>query len=350
MYLHVLLLELFSTLLLLIILLYLFWAGRRESINKQEGWNYILLGFFLVFVGTLLDFGDNFPELNSYFILGKISHKPFFELFERFFGYFLGFFLLAIGLKKWMPTIIKLKELQRELEKSHEELERKIRERTENLLSEIAHRKRVEEKLLASLEERNILLREVHHRVKNNLQIVLSLIGMRLRTIKSASSRAILEDLHQRIMAISLIHESLYKSESITSIDAGIYIENLLNNLYMFYGKDVRIHSEISNTLLSIDIATSVGIILSELVVNALKHAFPHGHGGNIYVHFKDTDDCILLEVWDDGVGLRDKGKDEKLGLKLIGMFLEHLKGSMEMEGGKGTRFKIRIPKVYDIK
>lgn len=299
----------------------------------------MLLGFFLVFIGMLVDLSDNFPDLGKYFILGKTLYQ---SIFERFFGYLLGFFFIAVGLKKWMPTVVKLKEFQRELEK-------KVRERTDHLLSEIAQRKSIEERLRASLEERNILLKEVHHRVKNNLQIVLSLIGMRLRTVKNTTSRAVLEDLQQRIMAISMIHESLYRSENITSIYTGSYIRNLLYNLHMSYGGDISIHHDIDNVSLSIDIAIPIGIILSELILNALKHAFPHRNGGNIYVSFKDLGTEIFLEVRDDGVGFKGKVRGEKLGLKLIGMLLEQFNGSMQMEEKKGACFKIRIPKVYNV-
>lgn len=137
-------LEIFRALIVGGIFIYLWIVGRKEGIHQQEGWLYILVGFATILFGMLIDITDNFPNLNRYIIIGDTEYQA---ILEKIFGYLLGFFLLAIGFWKWMPTVIMLKETQRELNKSHTLLELKVKERTASLESENYDRKQLEEEL-----------------------------------------------------------------------------------------------------------------------------------------------------------------------------------------------------------
>jgi len=215
---------------------------------------------------------------------------------------------------------------------------------------DITHRKQFEAQLRASLEEKEVLLKEIHHRVKNNLQIISSLLSLQAADLKDANLLAQYQDSQDRIRSMALIHERLYRSSDLAHIDFGNYLQDLTSSLVQTYRQQARgITLQISTApvLLDIDTAVPCGLIVNELVSNALKHAFCDGQGGVIAVELRaDPDDRLSLTVKDDGVGFPedlDYRKTASLGLQLVNSLAHQLGGTVELRGGVGTEFAIHF-------
>ncbi|MGB8647391.1 MAG: histidine kinase dimerization/phosphoacceptor domain -containing protein [Anaerolineae bacterium] len=205
-----------------------------------------------------------------------------------------------------------------------------------------------EDQLEAGVREKEVLLQEIHHRVKNNMQIIASLLNLQLGTLTDPVARATLRDSQTRIRAMALVHEKLYRSTDLSRIDLETYIRSLTASLYHTYAPNLR---QIEMTLalqpigLGIDRAIPCGLILNELVTNALKHAFPNGQPGNIQVELTATPDGrVRLAVSDNGVGLPDGLDIEKLdslGLQLVDTLTAQIGGQLEISRAAGARFTI---------
>jgi PAS domain S-box-containing protein len=219
-------------------------------------------------------------------------------------------------------------------------------------LLDITEAKRAEERLSAALAEKVVLLQEVHHRVKNNLQIICSLLDLQSESIAEKRSRSCFRECQDRIRSMALIHAKLYESEDLASIDFGEYIKELSMKLFDSYMVDsgrISLKVVAEGVSMGIDRAIPWGLIVNELVSNALKHAFPDNRSGEISIRiYLDEDDWITLIVADSGIGM-PPGLDFKntgtLGLQLVNMLTLQLKGQISMEGTKGTAFKIRSRK-----
>lgn len=205
--------------------------------------------------------------------------------------------------------------------------------------------------LAASLKEREVLLQEMHHRVKNNLQVIASLINMQTRQLSDASARAALEECRARVYAIALIHEKLYQSRDYARIPFSEYARSLAEGVVHAAGVSpgrVRLTMNIETLALAVDKAIPCGLILNELITNALKHAFPNERHGSIEVEFrKASPGELVLLVADDGVGLPDDFTVEKshsLGLELVRTLVEQLEGRLEIARGKGATFSVIFP------
>ena len=218
-------------------------------------------------------------------------------------------------------------------------------------LIDITERKRAEEKIRASLVEKEILLKEVHHRVKNNMQIVSSLLELQSDSIPDERSRACLRESQDRIRSMALIHESLYQSKNFASIDLGEYISDLsqyLFNSYAVESERVSLNVDAGNIYIDINRAVPCGLIINELISNSLKHGFPDGRSGEISVRVSSEGGRITLEVADTGIGMPaglDTRNTETLGLQLVNLLAKQLSGSISFDGGqKGTVAVISFP------
>ena len=209
---------------------------------------------------------------------------------------------------------------------------------------DITKQKKNESLLESSLTEKEILLREIHHRVKNNLQIISSLIVLQEQYIKDEKILQIFKDFQSRIKVMALIHQALYNSENLNKISLSKYIENLIDNLLKAYSADskqIKLQLNIENIDFNLDKAIACGLIINELVSNSLKHAFSKDDNGKIIVTLKKTkNNSILLEVYDNGIGFPkdvDYKDSDKLGLKLISTITKQMDGKIFIEKKHGT-------------
>jgi two-component sensor histidine kinase len=198
-----------------------------------------------------------------------------------------------------------------------------------------------------SLEEKEVLLSEIHHRVKNNMQIISSLLRLQGRSIKDESYLQIFKDSQDRIRSMALIHEKLCQSENLAKIDIDNYIRDLAKNLYRNYAMTdkIKLTLEIEDVLLSMNYAIPCGLIINELVSNSLKYAFPEGKEGEITIALHCLENQVDLVVKDNGIGLPedlDFRNTESLGLQLIRLLAEdQLDGKIELSRTAGTEFRI---------
>ncbi len=213
-----------------------------------------------------------------------------------------------------------------------------------------AHR-RMESELRTSLREKEVLLQEVHHRVKNNLQIISSLINMQLRRLPDSSSRETLEQCQHRVQAIALIHEKLYQAKSLASVPLPEYIGSLARDIFQAASvpaTGVSLELAIPEIALPIDVAIPCGLILNELITNALKHAFPDGRQGSIRISVERPDATrVTLTVTDNGVGLPtgfDIARCHSMGLRLVDTLARQLNAQLGLEVRGGTSCQLTFP------
>ncbi len=232
----------------------------------------------------------------------------------------------------------------------------------EGMVRDISDRKRAEEKVLASLEEKSMLLKEIHHRVKNNLQIISSLLFLQESRMGEAVYRGVLQECRNQVLSMALIHEDLYRSADFRSVDFGGYVRNLAGRLMGLYGASrVRLRAEVEEIRLGIDKAIPCGLIVNELCTNALKYAFLGKEGGELRVGLHRVKDGrsggaeVRLTVADDGVGLpagMDVRSAKTLGMQIVGGLVDQLRGRLtvqspvqrDADGAGGTRIDIEFP------
>jgi len=216
------------------------------------------------------------------------------------------------------------------------------------IFSDITERRRTEETVRASLEEKVVLLKEVHHRVKNNLQIVISLLRLQAARTQNPEALDTLQDTGNRIRSMALLHDTLYRSENLARVNFTRYIESICSHLFRSYGSKtsrIKLEPRLAEVSVDLDQAVSCGLIINELVSNALKHAFPEGRAGRITIELQTTPQKqIVLRVADDGVGLSpqlDIRQTGTLGHQLVFMLAEKLRGVVEVTRDHGTAFRI---------
>jgi PAS domain S-box-containing protein len=220
------------------------------------------------------------------------------------------------------------------------------------IVIDITERKKIESLVMNSLEEKEMLLKEVHHRVKNNLQIISTLLDLQSESIHDRAALDAFRESQDRIKAMALIHESLYKTSDMVSIDLGRYIEDLsvhLLNSYLIEPERITLQVDAGGVSLGIDKAIPCGLIINELISNALKHAFPGDLPGEIKVVFQRAKEVsIALRVEDTGVGLPaglEITKTGTLGLQLVTMLARQLHGVLTVDSGHGgTSFSMIFP------
>jgi PAS domain S-box-containing protein len=220
-----------------------------------------------------------------------------------------------------------------------------------NIIRDITERKRSEEQVKKSLLEKETLLREIHHRVKNNMQIISSLLRLQYGYIKEKKYQEMYKDNQNRIISMSLIHEKLYKSQNFTNVDFNEYIKDLITGLFQSYGVNtgkIALNLDIKNVSLGVDAAIPCGLIVNELVTNSLKYAFPDNRMGEINVAIRPVDENMIeMVVRDNGIGIPadlDMGKIKSLGLHLVKILAENqLQGKMQINRNEGTEFQIKF-------
>ena len=238
-----------------------------------------------------------------------------------------------------MRDITELRRREDELKRSHESLQAEMRER-----------KKAEDQIRHSLQEKEVLLKEIHHRVKNNLQIISSLLSLQAGTTSKESAAAFTES-QNRIKSMALIHEKLYQSRNLSRIDFGEYVSGLMSQLVKSYapGPGISVTVDIEDIDLAIDLAIPCGLIINELASNSLKYAFKDHRPGRVLIRMEKTGPLYTLLIGDDGVGLprmlnfRDS---PSLGLQLVNTLVEQLEGTIELGQDTGTTFKITFKEI----
>ncbi|HSY38505.1 MAG TPA: histidine kinase dimerization/phosphoacceptor domain -containing protein [Polyangia bacterium] len=212
---------------------------------------------------------------------------------------------------------------------------------------------RSEQTVRASLKEKEVLLKEIHHRVKNNLQVISSLLNLQARYLPDPAARAIFSQSQNRVQSIALVHERLYESADLSHVDFGKYLAVLLDNVFDTYdaaGRGIVNVIDVGDVHLTVDVAIPCGLIVNELVTNAIKHAFPNGRTGEIRVSLSESPEGTLnLSVQDDGVGIPagvDPRHTVSLGLDLVVTFAEQLNAEVTITRTNGTCFGFRFRKL----
>jgi two-component sensor histidine kinase/PAS domain-containing protein len=210
--------------------------------------------------------------------------------------------------------------------------------------------KAYEDQLLSTLRQKETLLREIHHRIKNNLQIIISILNLQSYYIHDPDALEIFRQSQNRIRSMSLIHEKLYKTDDLSSIDLKSYVADVVKYLsenYPLSNEKVNIIFDMEDIKLDSNTAISFGLILNELISNCLKYAFPSDNKGTVELRAKKNDSKLYFEISDNGVGLPENlnvNESNTLGLQLVNTLISQLNGEMRVESKKGTRFRIKIP------
>ncbi|MBU3916326.1 DUF3365 domain-containing protein [bacterium] len=299
--------------------------------------------------------------LSSYY---KIQQESEYRLmvYHGLFG-ILGILAIAFIVIQAKRRIAVSKLVEEEIYKINAELEQRVKERTielettnQKLNNKIIEHEQAEEQIKAALKEKETLLQEIHHRVKNNLAVISSLLSLQARKTEDNTVKAVLQDSQNRVQAMSTIHETLYRSHDLSQIDMRDYFTKLFSILFQSYGdisKRVNYKIETDSIKLGVKMATPLGLIVNELVTNALKHAFPDNRTGGLFVSLKSINNLMLrLIVSDDGVGFSkelERITSKSLGLELVHLLVENqLKGTINIEKKNGTtytmEFAIKIP------
>jgi PAS domain S-box-containing protein len=219
-------------------------------------------------------------------------------------------------------------------------------------IRDITDRKQAEQRILDSLREKEVLLKEIHHRVKNNLAVMSSLFYLESRHARDANTRRILQESQDRVRAMAMVHEALYRADSLSEVDFADYARSLCQQLlttYVVEGARVRLSTALEPVPLNIELAIPFGLILNEMMTNALKHAFPGGRAGTLLLALQRHGEhgCVLRLV-DDGVGLDAHGVDppqETLGLRLVRLLAGQLGGEFELLSRQpGTEARLTVP------
>jgi len=244
----------------------------------------------------------------------------------------------VLGISRDITQRRQAEELRRHFT---EELEQQVRSRTQELET--------------SLNEKALLLREIHHRVRNNFQIIISLLSLQSRSIGEEKVAQAMQESQNRIRAMAFVHEKLYTSADLDRIDLEPYVNYLttqLLNLYAVRPRTISLIVDVKNIFVDINTAIPLGLVINELVSNSLKHAFPDGRKGRITISIRDDDPKgLILTYEDNGVGFPEGfnwQETDSLGFRLIRGLIDQINGTIEHEPGKGTRFTIRVMKKSD--
>jgi PAS domain S-box-containing protein len=221
------------------------------------------------------------------------------------------------------------------------------------ILRDVTERTVADEKIRASLREKEALLKEIHHRVKNNLQVVSSLLGLQSRVISDPTQRTMFEESQNRVYSMALLHESLYQSDNLSQINFPEYIGQLADHLFRSYGVTpdrIQLRTDFEPVALHMDAAVPCGLIINELLSNALKYAFPGGRSGEIRIGLHGLENSeIQLVIADNGIGLKngvDWTTTRSLGLRLVRSLAQQLSATIEITSEMGMEVQLTFPAV----
>ncbi|EGJ48968.1 histidine kinase dimerization/phosphoacceptor domain -containing protein [Desulfocurvibacter africanus] len=215
---------------------------------------------------------------------------------------------------------------------------------------DVSERKLNEERLRDSLREKEVLLKEIHHRVKNNLQTISSLLSLQAQVLDDPAVAELFRESQNRIQSMALVHERLYQADDLSSVDFDSYLSSVISFLMQSYRRNsssVRLIKDLEDLALPVTVAIPCGLMVNELLSNSLKYAFPDGRAGAIEVSFRRDGDRYVLRVADDGVGLPpdiDPLDTSSLGLKLVLTLVRQLKGNLDIQPAPGASFHIAFP------
>lgn len=205
------------------------------------------------------------------------------------------------------------------------------------------------------LKEKNVLLKEIHHRVKNNLNVIASLLNLQLNEVENGKdATSAFTESRNRIFAMSQVHEKLYETEDFSEIEMAPYIKSVTEELISSYsiGKSISVQTDIETIFLSINTAIPFGLILNEVITNSLKYAFPDTETGRIFISLKRNQNLIIFTIKDNGIGLppsMNPKEHDSLGLTLINLLADQLDGTLSISGSSGTEISIQFPANPDI-
>jgi PAS domain S-box-containing protein len=216
------------------------------------------------------------------------------------------------------------------------------------IVSDITDKLITEKKLLHTIHEKETLIKEIHHRVKNNLQLISSIIYLKLTSVADSDIKSFLEDTRQKIRSIALIHERLLQTENLDKVEISDYLGKLIQDLKLTYFRDghvLNINTEFDTEMMTLDMAIICGLIVNELLTNSIKHAFPGNKPGNINIRFSNAGGYRLV-VEDNGIGLPknvEPGNSTSFGMQLIDVFVKQLNGKLSIDRAMGTVFQIEF-------
>jgi two-component sensor histidine kinase/HAMP domain-containing protein len=224
-----------------------------------------------------------------------------------------------------------------------------LKSKAGELQLEINERIRAEEQVKGSLQEKEVLLKEIHHRVKNNMQVISSLLNLQSGYVSNLQDLVLFRESQNRVKSMALIHEKLYRSESLARIDFGEYVRDLSRTIIRTYNPTgVVLEIDVEGIFLGVDTAIPCGLIINELVSNSLKYAFPGEGRGRVFIQMASQQEGeVVLFAGDDGIGLPsdiDFRKSNTLGLQLVFMLTQQLGGTIELQSEQGAAFKIVFP------
>jgi PAS domain S-box-containing protein len=229
------------------------------------------------------------------------------------------------------------------------------------VLRDETERKELEDQLTSSLHEKELLLREIHHRVKNNLHVISSLLSLQASQVDDAKMQGMLDELQDRVRAIATLHETLYGSQDLAHINFGPYMEEIVRRLVGFYAVDherIQVRLEADDVALPLEQALPLGLIVNELFSNSLKHAFPGTRRGTIQLHFRYLPETVPagqtldgawceLSVQDDGVGIshvEELWQGKSMGLRLVRLLTDQLHGRVTLDPSHSSQFTVQFP------
>ncbi len=308
------------------------------SNGEEEYFRSALKGNRIIARGKIL---KDFKSDKEYFV--EAHYSPIYDKEEKVVG---GLAVLRDSTQR-KAALDNLEQTKLQLEKMVQERTRALSIANEELKKEISQRKTAQEQIHESLKEKIVLLREIHHRVKNNLQIVSSLLNLQAGYITDKKVLEILKESQNRIRSMALIHEKLYQSPDLDKINFSEYIQSLTKDLFRSYQSQlnrINIRSEVGEIFLEIDQSILCGLIINELISNAIKHAFKGKGKGEILVQlFQDGEDYQII-VKDDGIGFPkdiDIENTDSLGLQLVTSLTGQMSGKIDIKSNNGTVVKI---------